>query len=110
MADPTDAQLPLVQGFSTDTSQVAPPPPTTDTATTQSEPTRRDVSNDPVYIVHAKHYGFAGDKDADLHSKNGVGDWNNPLSSGSSIAMSPDMVQRFNASPGEQFIFTGRDG
>jgi hypothetical protein len=110
MADATDtaSELPLVQGFSTDTSQAAPT--SADTPTTQTQPTQRDVSNDPVYIVHAKHYGFDGDKDEDLHSKNGVGDWNNPLSSGSSIAMSPDMVQRFNASPGEQFIFTARDG
>ena len=71
MADATDA-LPIVQGFSTDTSQVAPT--TTETVT---QPQTRDVSNDPVYIVHAQHYGFDGDKGADLHSKNGVGDWNN---------------------------------
>src|SRR5215472_6459244 len=104
MADATDV-LPIVQGFSTDTSQAAP---TTTETVTQPQP--RDVSNDPVYIVHAQHYGFDGDKGADLHSKNGVGDWNNPLTTGQSIAMSPDMVQRFDASPGEQFIFTGGDG
>src|SRR5215470_17025544 len=104
MADPT---LPLIQDFSADASQAAS---TTDTATPTQPPAQRDVSNDPVYIVHAQHYGFEGDKGEDLQSKNGVGDWNNPLSSGSSIAMSPDMVERFNASPGEQFIFTDRNG
>jgi len=100
--------LPIVPGFSDIPQSAAPATADTVAAPTESQP--RDVSNDPVYIVHAQHYGFEGDKGEDLHSKNGVGDWNNPLTSGSSIALSPDMVDRFGAKPGEQFIFTGRDG
>ena len=89
--------------------------PSSQTQTNQpanQAPQTEDVSNAPIYKVRATHYGYEkpGEPGYDPASAAGKGAFNNQLSDGLSIALSPDMEARFNAKPGDTFAFTGADG
>ena len=94
-----------------DLSQLLPQPQTqTAPQDAQTAQPTRDLSKEPSYIVHATHYGYPGDSTPDSNSANGIGAWNNKLTDGISIALTPDLEQRFGAKPGEDFVFTDRNG
>jgi hypothetical protein len=78
--------------------------------TSDQAPAQRDLSKEPQFIVHATHYGYQGDSTPDPNSQKGIGAWNNQLTGGTSIALTPDLEQRFGAQPGEHFVFTDRNG
>jgi hypothetical protein len=89
------------------------------TQTTQQQPAQQtqqpqgeDLSKAPIFQVRATHYGYEkpGEPGYDPNSAKGIGAWNNPLSSGVSVALSPDMEARFGAKPNDVFMFTGKDG
>lgn len=102
----TNGSAPAIQNLS---ALLTTPQGTQQQTTDQAQP-QRDLSKENQYIVHATHYGYKGDPDSDPNSAKGIGAFNNSLTGGLSIALTPDLEQRFNAQPGEAFVFTDRNG
>jgi hypothetical protein len=77
------------------------------------QPQTEDLSKSPIFQVRATHYGYEkpGDPGYDPNSAKGIGAWDNKLSTDTgSVALSPDMEERFGAKPNDVFQFTGKDG
>jgi hypothetical protein len=82
----------------------------TNQQSTQQSP--EDSKSAPIFKVRATHYGYEkpGESGYDPNSAAGKGAFDNQLSGGLSVALSPDMEERLNAKPGDTFAFTGSDG
>jgi len=95
----------LPQSQQAQTTQQQPPQQT-------QQPQSEDLSKAPIFQVRATHYGYEkpGESGFDPNSAKGIGAWDNQLSSGTSIALSPDMEQNLGAKPNDVFMFTGKDG
>ena len=60
--------------------------------------------------VEITHYGYAGDPNGDSNSANGVGNHDNQLVSGVSLAFSPDLISKYNLQVGQTVTVTLANG
>jgi hypothetical protein len=60
--------------------------------------------------VEITHYGYAGDPDGDSNSANGIGNHDNQLVSGVSLAFSPDLISKYNLQVGQTVTVTLANG
>jgi hypothetical protein len=108
----TTGGAPLQMSIQDLSSLLPQPPPTQQPAQQAQQPQAEDLSKAPIFQVRATHYGYEkpGESGYDPKSAKGIGAWDNSLSSGLSVALSPDMEARFGAKPNDVFQFTGKDG
>jgi hypothetical protein len=60
--------------------------------------------------VEITHYGYAGDPNGDSNSANGIGNHDNQLVSGVSLAFSPDLISKYNLQVGQTVTVTLANG
>jgi len=60
--------------------------------------------------VEITHYGYAGDPNGDSNSANGIGNHDNQLVSGVSLAFSPDLINKYNLQVGQTVTVTLANG
>jgi hypothetical protein len=84
---------------STGSAATAPPP---GTSTANGGPTGGGVE--------ITHYGYAGDPNGDSNSANGIGNHDNQLVSGVSLAFSPDLISKYNLQVGQTVTVTLANG
>lgn len=60
--------------------------------------------------VEITHYGYAGDPNGDSNSANGIGNHDNQLVSGVSLAFSPDLISEYHLQVGQTVTVTMANG
>jgi hypothetical protein len=60
--------------------------------------------------VEITHYGYAGDPNGDSNSANGIGNHDNQLVSGVSLAFSPDLINEYHLQVGQTVTVTLANG
>src|SRR5215469_5721420 len=60
--------------------------------------------------VEITHYGYAGDPNGDSNSANGIGNHDNQLVAGVSLAFSPDLISKYNLQAGQTVTVTLANG
>jgi hypothetical protein len=60
--------------------------------------------------VKITHYGYAGDPNSDPNSANGIGNHNNQLVAGQSLAFSPDLIAEYHLTVGQSVTVTLSNG
>ena len=60
--------------------------------------------------VKITHYGYAGDSTPDWNSEHGIGNHNNQLVPGTSIAFSPDLIAEYHLTVGQSVTVTLANG
>jgi hypothetical protein len=60
--------------------------------------------------VKITHYGYAGDPNSDPNSANGIGNHNNQLVAGQSLAFSPDLIAEYHLAVGQSVTVTLANG
>ena len=60
--------------------------------------------------VKITHYGYAGDSTPDWNSEHGIGNHNNQLVTGTSIAFSPDLIAEYHLTVGQPITVTLANG
>jgi hypothetical protein len=60
--------------------------------------------------VHFTHYAYPGDSTPDSYSANGIGNHNNQLVAGQSVAISKNIADQYGLTVGETVQFTTADG